>query len=119
MANEVRKTKSGHTNHWHQTKAKAVALGFFCRHVSDKSKQREVLTSFMEKMKNRMKNDKDELSRKLQEYTINECPSLHTIRPKSPPQSTRKIPYPDVPTYVKGAGKKKVGFKIFPPKLKI
>ncbi|XP_045157056.2 PHD finger protein 24-like [Mercenaria mercenaria] len=55
----------------------------------------------MRRMKTQMENDKDELLRKLEDYTITESPSISTIRPKSPVQSTRKIPYPDVPTYVK------------------
>lgn len=40
----AKKTKSGQSDHWHHTKAKAIAVGFFCRHISDKSKQRETLT---------------------------------------------------------------------------
>ncbi|KAL4236813.1 hypothetical protein ACF0H5_005200 [Mactra antiquata] len=88
---------------WKHAKAKTLTIGFFGRHVLNKSEQRQILVNFMDRMKTQSEADSVELSQKLEEYTIAEKPSnITTMRPRSAASNKKqKIPYPEVPTYIK------------------
>ena len=86
---------------WGHAAHKTKAVGFFARHMSDRSNQREILSQFIARMKNQKQADKHELdkAKKVYEHSEGSRTLITTLRPPSPVQTTRPIPSPDGPAW--------------------
>ena len=76
---------------WSHCTAKVRSIGFFSRHVHDKTTQRVNLLRLLERMKTMHEDDKAELENTIKE-SINR---IHTMRPRSAEADDFKIPNPE------------------------
>lgn len=76
---------------WSHCTAKIRSIGFFLRHVQDKTTQRINLMRLLERMKILHQEDKEDLEHALKES----IDRIHTIRPRSPEAEDFKIPNPE------------------------
>ena len=92
-----RRRKSMMHNHaradanWRHCTAKVRGVGFFSRHIQDKTTQRVNLTRLLERMKTVHEEDREELENAIKKSRDR----LHNVRPRSPEETNFVIPDPE------------------------